>query len=358
MSSQRGAKDNSAPGRPAKGASDTSGQGPGQPNGQTTAPPINKAPARGARSKVNTHANKIIPIVRYPPVAKKTNGTHQETETSIEQSVRKKAVCKQPCALSPADVPLGVDVKVERQVTEAVEVITRGQSKNPAWFAWRHNRITASNAHRVAHSRFANRRSAVPPQSYLASITGGGANVRTRAMTWGVENEPVAVRSYCRLKSEQLGRDIQVQECGLFIHPQQSWLAASPDGIVLDQRRRLCLEVKCPYKHRERTVRQACLEDRTFCLELEEAAGGDRPQYRLKTGHSYYTQIQCQLAVTGMQRADLVVFTLKETAIVPVTFNPQFWKETVDKLERFYRDGVLPRLRQERMGPPAIRPEE
>lgn len=266
-------------------------------------------------------------------------------------------MCKDPRAPLPADIPLGVDVTVDRQVTEAVEVITRGQSKNPAWFTWRHNRITASNAHRVAHSHFANRRSSVPPQSYLASITGGGSNVRTRAMTWGVENEAVAVRSYCRLKSMQLGRDIQVQKCGLFIDPQRPWLAASPDGIVLDERRRLCLEVKCPYKHRERTVRQACLEDRAFCLELEEAAGGDRPQYRLKTSHSYYTQIQCQLAVMGLQRADLVVFTLKETAIVPVTFNPQFWDETLNKLERFYRDGVLPLLRKERIGPPVIRPE-
>lgn len=340
MSSKKGAKATSAPACPAKGA-----------------PPTNKAPVRGARSKVNTPANNIIPTVRYPPVVKETNGTVQQTQTSTEQSVRKKAVREEPRALSPADIPLGVDARVERQVTEEVEVLTRGQSKTPAWFTWRHNRITASKAHSVAHSHFANGRSSVPPQSYMASITGSGSNVRTRAMTWGVENEAVAVGSYRRLKSEQLGREVRVQECGLFIDPQRPWLAASPDGIVLDQGRRLCLEVKCPYKHRERTVRQACQVDRTFCLELEEAAGGDGPHYRLKTGHSYYTQIQCQLAVMGMQQAELVVFTLKETAIVPVAFNPQFWEETLNKLERFYRDGVLPHLRKERIGPPAIRPE-
>lgn len=68
--------------------------------------------------------------------------------------------------------------------------------------------------------------------------------------------------------------------------------------------------------------------------------------YRLKTSHSYYTQIQCQLAVTGLREADLVVFTLKETAVVLVTFDPELWEETVSKLEVFYRDAVLPHVRQ------------
>lgn len=69
------------------------------------------------------------------------------------------------------------------------------------------------------------------------------------------------------------------------------------------------------------------------------------PAYSLKTSHSYYTQIQCQLAVTGLRRADLVVYTLRETAIVPVTFDPDMWGETVSKLELFYTDAVLPHLK-------------
>lgn len=60
--------------------------------------------------------------------------------------------------------------------------------------------------------------------------------------------------------------------------------------------------------------------------------------YRLKTSHSYFTQVQCQLAVTRLQRADFVVFTLEETVIVPVTFDPELWKDTLSKLERFYEE--------------------
>lgn len=58
--------------------------------------------------------------------------------------------------------------------------------------------------------------------------------------------------------------------------------------------------------------------------------------YSLKTSHRYFTQVQCQLAVTGLQRADVVVFTLEETVFVPVTFDPELWMDTLSKLDRFY----------------------
>lgn len=48
--------------------------------------------------------------------------------------------------------------------------------------------------------------------------------------------------------------------------------------------------------------------------------------------------------MTGLEQADLVVYTLKELAVVPVTFDPDMWKETVSKLELFYTSAVLPHL--------------
>lgn len=80
------------------------------------------------------------------------------------------------------------------------------------------------------------------------------------------------------LKSAALGRPVLVQECGLFIDSQRPWLAASPDGIVMDKqtgRRLLCLEVKCPYKHRQNRVEDACREDRAFCLQIQEQEPGE-----------------------------------------------------------------------------------
>lgn len=254
---------------------------------------------------------------------------------------------------------------MDRCAVEKVEVLTRGQRTNQDWFNWRKNRITASVAHRIAHCRFVNGKSKTPPTSYLDAIKGEGRRIQTRAMSWGIEREAEVVRKYQMMKSTALGRPVSVQDCGLFIDPGRPWLAASPDGMVVDRgsgERLLCLEVKCPYKHRHRSVEDACREDSAFCLELEGEDGrqpGGSAAYRLKTSHSYFTQIQVQLAVTGLKRADLVVFTLKETAIVPVTFDPELWEETVTKLELFYREAVLPHLREktQQNRAPAQRPE-
>lgn len=232
---------------------------------------------------------------------------------------------------------------------EEIEVLTRGQRENPLWFELRRNRITASNVHRIAHSRYASR---TTPPACLADITGHGVKFQTTAMQWGVDMESKAVSQYEVLKSQRLGREVLVQEAGLFIDPQRPWLAASPDGIVTDKltgQRLLCLEVKCPYKHKDHTVEEAC-KDRHFCLQIHKIPG-QGPVYQLKHQHSYYSQIQCQLAVTGLQQADLVVLTLQEVALVPVTFDPNFWEETLCKLQLFYEEVLLPHLQQDQPGP-------
>ncbi|KAM7043849.1 uncharacterized protein M8220_006667 isoform 1-T2 [Acridotheres tristis] len=222
-----------------------------------------------------------------------------------------------------------------------VEKETRGQRENPKWYEARKNHITASVAPKIANSRFANSKTDEVPKSYLKEVVGSGSKVQTPAMSWGIRNEKVAVEAY-KEKSQKGGKPVQVEDCGLFIHPEKQWLAASPDGIIKDPATGKdlgLLEVKCPYKHRNRTVRAAC-KYKDFCLEVD----GD--SYALKKNHPYFTQVQCQLGTTGFQRADFVVHTNKETAVVPVEFDGEFWGKTVPKLEKFYTEAVIPYLEQ------------
>lgn len=105
-------------------------------------------------------------------------------------------------------------------------------------------------------------------------------------MSWGVDNEKEVVRRYQEWKSTSLRRTVSVQECGLFIDPQRDWLAASPDGIVTDEQtgqRLLCLEVKCPYKHRHKRVEDACREDPAFCLEIRDQDGETSEEVNINT---------------------------------------------------------------------------
>ncbi|KAK2530921.1 nucleolar and coiled-body phosphoprotein 1 [Columba livia] len=235
---------------------------------------------------------------------------------------------------------------LESQDIPWVEKETRGQRSNPKWYEWRENRITASVAPRIANSKFANGKTSKVPQSYLKAVVSSSPRVQTPAMSWGLRNEKVAVQAYEQLKSREVGSPVRVEDCGLFIDREKNWIAASPDGIIKEVatgKTLGLLEVKCPYKHRNRTVREAC-KDKDFCLEVN----GD--SYALKRDHAYFTQVQCQLAAAGFQRADFVVHTTKETAVVPVEFDAEFWEQTVPKLEKFYTEAVIPHLEEKAGG--------
>lgn len=225
-----------------------------------------------------------------------------------------------------------------------VERETRGQRDNPKWHEWRENRITASVAPRIANSKFVNGKSSEVPQSYLKAVVSSGSNVQTPAMSWGTRNEKKAAKAYEELQSRKAGRAVKVEECGLFIHQGKEWLAASPDGIVreADTGKPLgLLEVKCPYKHKDKTVKEAC-KDKAFCLEVHGES------YSLKKDHPYYTQVQCQMATTGFEKADFVVHTNKDTVITSVDFDAEFWGKTEPKLEKFYTEAVIPHLEEKR----------
>uniref|UniRef100_H3AZD7 YqaJ viral recombinase domain-containing protein n=2 Tax=Latimeria chalumnae TaxID=7897 RepID=H3AZD7_LATCH len=160
---------------------------------------------------------------------------------------------------------------------------------------------------------------------------------------WGVNNEKKAAKEYAKLKSKATSKNIEVKDCGLFIHPDKTWLGGSPDGVVKDVTTGETinlLEIKCPFKHRNNTVKEAC-KDKTFCLTEDEGT------YKLKTNHEYFTQVQCQMAVTGHKKTDLVVYTEKELAMVPVDFDPNFWAQTLPKLEKFHDTALVPHLNRE-----------
>ncbi|KAJ1198498.1 hypothetical protein NDU88_002339 [Pleurodeles waltl] len=220
------------------------------------------------------------------------------------------------------------------KAVQVIEKETRGQRDNPKWHEWRQNRITASVTNKITNSHFVNHKTSEVPQSYLKAVVGQAPVIQT----WGICNEKREVQEYAHLKSRNSRGGVKVEDCGIFIHPKKTWLAASPDGIVKNNSTGKpigLLEVKCPYKHKDQTIREACKDDK-FCLT---PAGNSNT---LKKDHPYYTQVQTLMAATGVKKTDFVVYTKKETTIAPVKFDAKFWKATEPKLETFYNDVIVP----------------
>jgi len=217
-----------------------------------------------------------------------------------------------------------------------IEKRTRGQAQNIEWFRERKGRVTASMAKGACGKG----------TSLIKKIITAGKPRETtiESLKYGIDNEKNAVAKY-QEQMKHNGTPVMFEECGLFISTENGQLAASPDGIVSipENGEKGCLEVKCLYKSRNMTPEQAVKEFQqksTFPLKLI------KDQVVVKEKHTYYYQMQMQMAVTTLPWCDFVIFTNKDSPVLVerVHFNKSFWESTKKKLLEFHQIHIVPAL--------------
>jgi len=119
-----------------------------------------------------------------------------------------------------------------------------------------------------------------------------------------------------------------------FIHPNYPYLAASPDGIVVDDCcGRGVLECKCPFGSRHGNVTGVsylyCDSNNTIHLDRK---------------HPYFFQVQGQMNVCDVSYADFVVWTVKECIVVRVDYDESFCRQMCEKLMKTLKFVILPCL--------------
>ena len=106
------------------------------------------------------------------------------------------------------------------------------------------------------------------------------------AIQWGIKNEGNCIADFEKRKGGK------VVKCGLFIHRDYPFFAASPDGIYND----CLLEVKCPW-----VLRETYPDDLDYLDEDQRRNHfrdvTARGNIKLKRGHKYYAQCQLQVSV-------------------------------------------------------------
>lgn len=212
------------------------------------------------------------------------------------------------------------------QVTEAerneLERATVGQSSCPRWEEERKQRLTASRFKDVASRR---KNPGVLTKRLLYSVV-----PKSEAMEWGLSHESVALAAY----EESTGN--KVEKCGLFVDLTRGYLAASPDGLVGEDR---VLEVKCPFSVKHLTPEQAATSKKSFCSVLDSNGA-----LKLRRSHTYYAQVQGQLMVTQRSVCDFIIWTPEGIAIEEIPRDDGYINDMVAKLERFYLNNMLPEL--------------
>ena len=224
---------------------------------------------------------------------------------------------------------------------EAVQIErrTRNQAMSDDRKSERRKRLTASRPGGILKMRKKTKRSR-KLKELLYSVFRG--NEATR---YGMEMEAIAQHDYTTLQ-QQRGHDrLAVEKCGLFVSPENPWLAASPDGTVHDPSDASqplgLVEFKNPPSARDKTLTEAC-GGSNFCLQQHLTDG--QVSFTLKPQHDYHYQIQCQLYCADREWCDFVLRTGKGVHIERIHRNRTWWKEQLPKLHACYFNAVLPEL--------------
>nr|XP_037278183.1 uncharacterized protein LOC119171446 [Rhipicephalus microplus] len=211
----------------------------------------------------------------------------------------------------------------DEEVT-AVEAATRLQSACLLWHMYREGLITASVAHRVYTWVRTCQTKMGPhdPRRLIAAVVGKKKGRATFAMKRGLLCEPEARKAFQDKNDSHV--ELEVTETGLFLSRHHAFLGASPDGLV---KCKCCaprlLEIKVPLKIQDFAKRQ---------LRAGE----------LKKSSGYYTQVQVQMGVTGLNTCVLFVYSNEECRQISVPFDQSFFTEFVERCKFFTSSYLLP----------------
>ncbi|XP_040355969.1 uncharacterized protein LOC121046150, partial [Ixodes scapularis] len=140
----------------------------------------------------------------------------------------------------------------------------------------------------------------------------------------GLRTEPLARRDF----EQQFG--VAVVEVGLLLHPDQPWLCGSPDGIFKFIDETCLLEVKCPYKCKDKKILDASGQSIVRYLQCVDN------KIMLKESHRNYTKVQILLYLLNARECFVFVYSSKQNITVRVAKDDAFLQQAVPTLEDFY----------------------
>lgn len=189
------------------------------------------------------------------------------------------------------------ELSISEEMVKSVEQCTREQSKCAKWYAYRAGRITASVMKNVCSTNVNE-----PSMSLLKICYPEQHTFSNRATKWGSEHEAAAIASYAE-EMRKNHTDFSHPKTGVYLSAKYPYIEANPDSCVSCT---CCgmgiVEVKCPYSLCKSTIPDGVKDPNYFCLEEIDGC------LHFKRQHSYFFQVQTQMAVCGVSYCDFVAW--------------------------------------------------
>jgi len=231
-----------------------------------------------------------------------------------------------------------------------IQECTVGQSDNVEWYNQRMGALTASNFGRVL--RFMRNESRKVEgllkqvQNYAMRGMQSVPKTNIPSLQWGLKCESVAKKAYESLMRNSHS-SLVISHSGLCVDADYPFLRASPDGIVTCSchGESWLIEAKCPWNARNMDPLDAVTSGTIKYMDFNN----DELSLIPGEGRGYYEQVQGTMAVTGMTRCDVILWTLCGILVKSVSFDEDFWEKTAKpKLVEFFNKYVVSEILTER----------
>lgn len=234
-------------------------------------------------------------------------------------------VCDGPCSRQCSEALVSY-LRYEDRGLKELEVATRGQAANTFWHQARVGLLTASNFRLFCHCR-----DGAHTATSLLQKQDFNPNVLPPPIAYGRKHEETARQMFIK-GHKYRHRNCSVTVPGLIVSSSCPFLGCSPDGLVTCK---FCgdflIEIKCLWSYRNFHPKTAAVMS-GICDKTSDG------ELAMNFNHKHYYQIQGQMAVTGIHKSFLVIFTNKGVASVTVPFDVTFWDSRCSELTAFYHE--------------------
>lgn len=232
-----------------------------------------------------------------------------------------------------ADEAKNIHLSLTDAEVEAIEKLTRKQSKCELWGWVRIGRITASIFMECIHASTAS----VPAKmSLLKKICHPDpAEINSAAIRYGKANEPKASLALQKLLEGHV--NVRFHECGIYLDKDYPFLAATPDLMMeCDCCGKISIEIKCPFRlsKKSRLSKNLKIQD----LDFIDSDGV------LKEQHKYFWQVMAQIHITGSNFGLFFVWSEEEQTLIQINRDDQRWSEACIKANLYFTNIILPEL--------------
>ena len=231
------------------------------------------------------------------------------------------------------------ELKTHSEAAVSIEASTRNQADDPEWFSYRKSRFTASLCNKFGTYGPKTEKGLKTLAHNIVTGSKKIHNVAKMKMEYGRFYEPIAIQHYERYMRLS-GFNIMVEQCGLVIDKVNYVLGATPDGKVCCDGSFGILEVKCSEQYKDIDPKSICHISPNPCIVINKENG----HIDINKNHSYYDQIQMQLAVTCRTWCDFVLYTSKGLVIDRVEFDEFYWESLQRNILEFYFKYMLPEI--------------